>query len=106
MSRQYVYNPEEGEFVDFSTLEDWERRDKEKDERIKKLEEEIKDNSAIDEFAALMKEKMKRSREKGRYGWSSQLRRMNFFRICFMNTLLRLMAIKPAAMPLMSLSWR
>ena len=31
--------------------------------------EEIKDNAAIDEFAALMKEKMKRSREKGRYGW-------------------------------------
>lgn len=41
MTKQYSYNPDEGEFVDFSTLEDWERRDKEKDERIKKLEEEI-----------------------------------------------------------------
>lgn len=41
MSRQYVYNPEEGEFVDFSTLEDWETRDKAKDEKIKQLEAEV-----------------------------------------------------------------
>ena len=41
MTKQYSYNPDEGEFIDFSTLEDWETRDKAKDEKIKQLEAEV-----------------------------------------------------------------
>jgi len=33
-----VYDSEEGEFVDFATLEDWEMRDREKTKRIEALE--------------------------------------------------------------------
>ena len=36
------YNSEEGEFVDFETLADWERRDKEQRRRISELREALR----------------------------------------------------------------
>ena len=47
-----VYDSDEGEFVDFDTLAEWERRDKAKDERVKALEAE---NAELREEIAALK---------------------------------------------------
>ncbi len=36
------YNSEEGEFIDFATMEDWRKRDLEKDAEIKRLRHALK----------------------------------------------------------------
>jgi len=41
MSRQLTYDPAEGEFVDFATLDDWEAQDKTKDGRIQSLVDDV-----------------------------------------------------------------
>lgn len=38
MSELRAYDPEEGEFVDFETLDEWARRDKAKDREIERLQ--------------------------------------------------------------------
>ena len=41
MGRDYVYDPDEGEFVDFETLEEWSERDAAKDKLIAQLRAEL-----------------------------------------------------------------
>lgn len=51
------YDEEEGEFIDFETLEDWERRDKAKDATIARLEAEgaaLRERVVNLEYAMLM----------------------------------------------------
>jgi len=43
---EFVYDSEEGEFVDFATLEDWEMLDKAKTKRIEELEAKLDDKEA------------------------------------------------------------
>lgn len=45
--REGIYDPSEGEFVDFETLADWEARDNGKDAHIKTLEAQVKAADAL-----------------------------------------------------------
>ena len=41
MRKEYSYNPEDGEFIDFATLNDWQSRDKDKEAFIATLKTEL-----------------------------------------------------------------